>query len=157
MAHLHPISLSGATESHAFSCPVRTSTESGRRIRQNGAGVCSGSAARNCRCGPVAFPPPFPQRAFYRLSGGAIARVAAVVPRTIMLLIPQVVGELSVRRSFQQRLREVLQQAAFADDVLWLFVPLQQLVNQLGLDLFHAFSSSIIAEDVYTENPTPQA
>src|SRR5690242_19922011 len=40
-------------------------------------------------------------------------------------------------------LRQAFQQAVFANDIFWFLVPFQQLVNEFGLDVFHAFSLSV--------------
>src|SRR5215204_6531929 len=68
---------------------------------------------------------------FERLGRLAIARVAALVTGCLVLLVTDVLGQLCGHRPLQQLLRQLLQQAVLANDVLRLFVVFQQIVNQL--------------------------
>src|SRR5207248_5881098 len=57
-----------------------------------------------------------------RLAGRAIARIAAVVSRRVVLLIPQVIGQLGVHRPLQYPFGQALQQTILPDHVLWLVI-----------------------------------
>src|SRR5438270_5253300 len=60
--------------------------------------------------------------ALQRLAGRAIARIAAVVSRRVVLLIPQVIGQLGVHRPLQYPFGQALQQTILPDHVLWLVI-----------------------------------
>ena len=85
--------------------------------------------------GPVTIPRHLDRHrakaAFERLRRLAVARVAALVPGRVVLLIADVLGQLRGHRPLQQLLRQLLQQPVLADDVLRLFVVFQQIVNEL--------------------------
>jgi len=85
--------------------------------------------------GPVSIPRrlqrQLPKRSFDRLGRLAVTRVAAVVPGRVVLIVADVLSHLRGHCSLQQLLRQLLQQPVFANQVLGLFVVLQQIVYQL--------------------------
>src|SRR4029450_11752988 len=96
-------------------------------------------------------PVPIPRRLQSDLAKGsfdclgrfAVARVAAVVPAGIVLIVADMLGHLRGHRPFQQLLGQLLQQPVFTDQILRLFVVLQQVINQLVINAFvfgHLFS-----------------
>src|ERR1019366_5055720 len=67
------------------------------------------------------------------LLAGPVSRVPAVVARRIMLLVPDVLGQLRIHRSLQKSFGELLQQAVLSDNIFWLLVARQQFINQLWI------------------------
>jgi hypothetical protein len=65
----------------------------------------------------------------YRLATGPVARIPAIVAHGIVLLVPQMMGQLGVQGSLHHSLDETLPQSVFADDVFRLPIILQQLVD----------------------------
>ena len=60
----------------------------------------------------------------------AVAGVAAGVGHGFVALVPQVLGQFRVQRSFDQQLGQLLEQAVLADEVFRLFVVGQQARQQ---------------------------
>jgi hypothetical protein len=117
--------------------PDRTTFHRCHEIQHVAPGAASKTmedAAQNLRlerAGAIAgnFNLQFPKLAFDLLATRPVARVPAVIPGGIVLLIAQMMGELDVHGSLQHSLHEPLQQSVFADDVFWLLIILQQLVD----------------------------
>jgi hypothetical protein len=70
-----------------------------------------------------------PKVPFDRLATGPVARIPAIVAGRIVLLVPQMMGQLGVQGPLQHSLDEPLQQSVFADDVFRLLITLQPLVD----------------------------
>src|SRR6202044_669135 len=75
-----------------------------------------------------------PEVAFQRLSGLAIARVAAVVAGLVVLRVAHMIGHLGLHGSLQERFGELLQQSMLADNIFRLLIVRQQFVNQVEVD-----------------------
>src|SRR5205807_5911412 len=63
-----------------------------------------------------------------------VARIAPVVARRSVLLVAQMIGQLGLQGSFQDRFGQLFEQSVLPDDILGFLVRGQQLVDQLLVD-----------------------
>jgi hypothetical protein len=80
------------------------------------------------------------------LGADSVARVAVVMPFRGMLLLSQMRGQLRLQRSLHDGPGQLLQQSVLPDQILWLLVISQQLVDQLLVHL-HRDLLSLIRKD----------
>src|SRR5688572_17687367 len=87
----------------------------------------------------------------------AVPAVAAVVAGRVVPAVPKVLIELGIHRPLEQRLRELLQQPVFANNLLRLLVVAQQLIDQLWIDAHRVLHSVSMENIVYTICFTPSS
>src|ERR1039457_500511 len=128
------------TPYHAIRSAVRLRLRSIQRddlvVEPRKAGLVLGDDLR------LETPVPVPRRlqidlaeiAFQFLLAAAVAGVAAVVARRVVLLIAYLLGQFGMHRPLQERFRQLLEKAILANDVFRLLVAGQKGVDQFRVD-----------------------
>jgi hypothetical protein len=71
------------------------------------------------------------------LRGSAIARVAGVVARAVVLLVAEVVSEFSIQSALDESFGQLLEKSVLTQEVVRLLVVFQQFIKQFGSDRWH--------------------